>query len=130
MGRPTRCRSPLAASGIGLSDCVGRLVLDLGCGHGVPIFAALMDDGFTVYGIDASPTLAAEFRRRFSQAEVACEAVEDSSFFERTFDGIVAVGLMFLLAPEAGLVMVHEYVDEGESHYYDSVRQAPDAINP
>jgi cyclopropane fatty-acyl-phospholipid synthase-like methyltransferase len=154
----------------------GTSILDLGCGHGVPISAALMDDGFTVYGIDASPTLAAAFRRRFSQAEVACEAVEDSSFFERTFDGIIAVGLMFLLPPEAqrrlicrvapalnpggrflftaptqpatwtdmltgrkslslgdqaykaalleaGLVLLDEYVDEGENQYYDSVRQ-------
>lgn len=75
----------------------GASVLDLGCGHGVPVSATLVDGGFAVCGIDASPSLLAAFRARFPQAEVACEAVEDSAFFGRTFDGIVAVGLVFLL---------------------------------
>jgi len=75
----------------------GASILDLGCGHGVPISAALMDDGFDVYGIDSSPSLIATFRHRFPGAHVACEAVEDSSFFCRQFDVIIAVGLMFLL---------------------------------
>jgi cyclopropane fatty-acyl-phospholipid synthase-like methyltransferase len=78
----------------------GASILDLGCGHGVPISAALIKDGYIVYGVDASPSLAAEFQRRFPLAQVACEAAEDSSFFRRTFDGIVAIGLMFLLAAE------------------------------
>lgn len=59
-----------------------------------------MDDGFIVYGIDASRSLIAEFRRRFPQATVACEAAEDSTFFGQTFDGIIAIGLFFLLSPE------------------------------
>ena len=75
----------------------GASVLDLGCGHGLPISMALIDDGFVVYGVDASPSLTAAFQRRFPRADVACEAVEDSRFFGRTFDGVIAVGLMFLL---------------------------------
>ena len=78
----------------------GASILDLGCGHGVPIAAALMKDGFRVDGIDASPSLIAEFSRRFPQARVACEGAEESSFFQSTFDGIIAIGLMFLLAAE------------------------------
>jgi SAM-dependent methyltransferase len=78
----------------------GASILDLGCGHGVPISMALMNDGFVIYGVDASPSLTAAFRHRFTHAHVACEAVEDSPFFGRTFDGIVAVGLMFLLPAE------------------------------
>lgn len=72
-------------------------ILDLGCGHGVPISMALIDDGFVLYGVDASPSLTAAFRSRFPHAQVACEAVEDSRFFGRRFDGVIAVGLMFLL---------------------------------
>ena len=72
-------------------------MLDLGCGHGVPLAMALIDDGFSVYGIDASPTLTAAFRSRFPHAHVACEAVEDSGFFARTFDAVLAIGLIFLL---------------------------------
>lgn len=75
----------------------GASILDLGCGHGMPISAALMDDGFVVYGIDASPSLIATFRSRSPRAHVACEAAEDSSFFGRKFDAVIAVGLMFLL---------------------------------
>ncbi len=78
----------------------GASILDLGCGHGRPVSMALINDGFVLYGVDASPSMVAEFRRRFPQAQVACEAVEDSRFFGRTFDGIVAVGLMFLLPAE------------------------------
>lgn len=78
----------------------GATILDLGCGHGVPLLRALMHDGFMVYGVDASPSLTDAFRRRFPDAHVACEPVEESSFFDRTFDGILAVGLIFLLHPE------------------------------
>jgi cyclopropane fatty-acyl-phospholipid synthase-like methyltransferase len=53
-----------------------------------------------VYGIDASASLTAAFRRRLPHAHVACEAIEGSRFFGRTFDGVIAVGLMFLLPGE------------------------------
>lgn len=77
----------------------GAAVLDLGCGSGVPISEALLDEGCEVFGVDASPALVAAFRRRFPQAQVACESVEESRFFDRTYDGVVAIGLLFLLAP-------------------------------
>lgn len=72
-------------------------VLDLGCGNGVPVSGALIEEGFTVYGVDASETLVADFRRRFPGAAVECSPVEDSLFFNRTFDAALAWGLMFLL---------------------------------
>jgi len=62
---------------------------------------ALVDDGFAVSGIDASPTMVAASRRRLPQVPVACEAVEDSPVFGRTFDGILAWGLIFLLPAES-----------------------------
>lgn len=79
----------------------GAPVLDLGCGSGVPVSEALLDAGCEVFGVDASPALVAAFRRRFPQAQVVCEPVEESRFFGRTYDGVVAVGLLFLLAPDA-----------------------------
>ena len=42
----------------------------------------------------------AEFRRGFPDAEAACEAAETSALFHRSFDGAVAIGLLFLLPPE------------------------------
>ncbi|WP_426754725.1 class I SAM-dependent methyltransferase [Myxococcus sp. Y35] len=79
----------------------GDVVLDIGCGSGVPIAEVLLAAGFRVFGVDASPTLVAAFRRRFPAAEAACEAAQDSVFFGRRFDAAVAIGLIFLLRPEA-----------------------------
>ncbi len=79
----------------------GSSILDLGCGFGAPISQALIDDGFVIYGVDASSSLIREFRRRFPDVNVACEAVEDSRFFDRTFDGVIAVGLLFLLSEDS-----------------------------
>ncbi|MGZ5201546.1 MAG: class I SAM-dependent methyltransferase [Telluria sp.] len=79
---------------------VGGDVLDIGCGSGVPISSTLKEEGLQVFGIDASPTLVSMFRRRIEGANAACETVQESSFFGRTFDGVVAVGLMFLLSED------------------------------
>lgn len=75
-------------------------ILDLGCGTGIPISKVLIDEGMTVYGIDASPTMVKTFRQNFPDVPVVCEAVEDSLFFDRKFEGIIAWGLMFLLPKE------------------------------
>jgi 2-polyprenyl-3-methyl-5-hydroxy-6-metoxy-1,4-benzoquinol methylase len=56
-------------------------ILDLGCGHGVPISQTLIEEGFTVFGVDASGTLIAAFRKCFPNAFVECAGVEDSEFF-------------------------------------------------
>src|SRR5260221_698156 len=69
-------------------------LLDLGCGTGIPISKVLMDEGMTVYGVDASPTMVKAFQQNFPNAPVANEAAEDSLFFNRKFDGIVAWGLL------------------------------------
>ena len=79
----------------------GAAVLDIGCGSGVPISTTLSDEGCTVYGIDASARLVAAHKSRLPDAHIACEAIEDSRFFDRTFDGVIAVGLLFLLPAEA-----------------------------
>ncbi|HSR67120.1 MAG TPA: class I SAM-dependent methyltransferase [Acidobacteriota bacterium] len=79
----------------------GTAILDLGCGHGVPVSRALLDDGFTIYGVDASPSLAEAFGKRCPEGQVVCEPVEKSSFFDRKFDAALASGLMFLLPAQA-----------------------------
>ena len=86
----------------------GGAILDLGCGNGVPISRTLIENGFVVYGVDASTSMTAAFGERFPQAHIACEAVEDSSFFGRKFDGVVAWGLVFLLPAEAQLALIQK----------------------
>ena len=84
----------------------GASVLDLGCGTGVPISQVLIERGFKLYGVDASPTIVAAFRARFPGTPVECAAVEQSDFFARSFDGVVAWGLIFLLDPEVQRTLI------------------------
>lgn len=86
----------------------GGDVLDVGCGHGAPISEALVDEGLNVYGVDASPSMIAAFRARFPHAPAELSAVEDSRFFDRRFDGVIAWGLVFLLAPETQANLIHK----------------------
>ncbi len=83
-------------------------VLDLGCGTGIPISKVLMDEDMTVYGIDASRTMVKTFRQNFPDAHIACEAAEDSLFFNRTFDAIVSWGLLFLLPRETQEIIIQK----------------------
>jgi len=83
-------------------------VVDVGCGSGVPIAQTLIEDGFTVSGIDASPQLIAAFRRRFPGMQTACEAAQDSAFFHQTFAGAVSIGLLFLLHANDQHRVLHE----------------------
>ncbi len=111
----------------GRSLAAGASILDLGCGSGVPVSQALMNDGFIVYGVDASPSLIAAFRRRFPHAHAACEAVENSRLFGRTFDGIVAVGLMFLLSADAQRDLIRRVglaLDQGGRFLFTSPAQS------
>ena len=78
----------------------GSVVLDLGCGTGIPVTKILLEAGLNVYAIDASPKMVADFRQHFPDVPVACESVERSLFFNRNFDGIISVGLMFLLSEQ------------------------------
>lgn len=75
-------------------------IVDVGCGSGMPIGQALVEDGYALHGIDASPTLLAAFRCRFPSAPSACEVAQHSRFFDRSFDAAVSVGLLFLLSAD------------------------------
>lgn len=83
-------------------------VLDLGCGTGIPVSMVLIDEGMRIYGIDASPTMVKAFQQNFPNNPVACEAVEDSLFFNRKFDAIIAWGLIFLVPAEAQKVVIQK----------------------
>ena len=82
-------------------------VLDLGAGSGLPLTKLLLDEGVTVYAIDASPTLVTAFRQQFPAVTVACESVEESTFFGRRFDAVLGWGLWFLLPEATQLDLLH-----------------------
>ena len=162
---------------------LGAAVIDLGSGPGFPITEILVSEGLNVYAVDASPSFVEAFRRNLPGIPVACEAVEDSTFFDRTFDAVITWGLMFLLPAEAqrrlihriadvlvpggrllftscaeplvwndamtglesrslgaveyrsqlkevGLLVIREYEDEGENHYFDALKSASADSSP
>lgn len=79
----------------------GAAVLDLGSGPGEPSTRILREAGLTTYAVDASPKMAAAFRARFPGVPIERNTAEASGFFGRTFDGVIAWGLLFLLEPAA-----------------------------
>lgn len=87
----------------------GAAVIDVGCGSGLPLTEVLVAAGLDVYGVDASPSLVAAFRRNLPNTPVACEAVETSSFFNRSFDAVLCWGLMFLLSPETQRLLLQQF---------------------
>jgi len=86
-------------------------VIDLGCGTGLPITKVLVSEGLKVYGVDASPSFVEAFRRNLPEIPVACESVLDSGFFNRTFDAVIAWGLMFLLLPNEQRQLIQKMAD-------------------
>lgn len=84
----------------------GSTVLDLGCGTGIPVTNILLEEGLNVYAVDASPKMVEDFRQNFPAVPVACEPVERSAFFHRSFDGIIAWGLVFLIPGESQRALI------------------------
>lgn len=81
------------------------VVLEIGCGGGLPITRELVDAGLSVWAIDSSPSLLEEFSRRFPEVDYRCEKVQNSTFFSRSFGAIVAVGVVFLLPEDEQFAM-------------------------
>ena len=102
------CRGSSRSTGIGVKEVRtwartlprGSSVIDLGCGPGFPITAVLVDEGLHVFGADAAPSFVAAFQRNLPGTPITCEAVQESRLFDRTFDAVLAWGLMFLLQAE------------------------------
>lgn len=86
----------------------GAAVLDLGCGFGWPVSHTLQQLGFDIHAIDASAQLVAEFRRQLPTVQVRCETVAESDFYQRSFAGIVAIGLLFLLPAAQQLALLRK----------------------
>jgi len=77
----------------------GATILDIGCGHGEPIAKYLIEQGFDVGGVDASPSLISLCRNRFPDREWL---VADMRTLElgKKFHGLVAWDSCFHLSHE------------------------------
>lgn len=112
----------------------GATVLDLGSGPGEPSTRILHEAGLTTYAVDASPTMVAAFRDRFPGVQIERNTVESSDFFGRTFDGVIAWGLLFLLEPAAQAHVIEKVaraLEPGGRFLFTAPRQPlewPDAM--
>ncbi|MEM1151185.1 MAG: class I SAM-dependent methyltransferase [Pseudomonadota bacterium] len=75
----------------------GSSIIDVGAGHGLPVTQALVDAGLDVYAIEPAPTLFSALRHALPGICAACEPAETSTFFDRQFDAVISIGLIFLL---------------------------------
>jgi cyclopropane fatty-acyl-phospholipid synthase-like methyltransferase len=89
----------------------GSSVIDIGCGPGFPITVVLVEEGLQVFGVDAAPSFAATFKHNLPGTPILCESVLESRFFDRTFDAVLSIGLMFLLKAEEQHHLIRRFAD-------------------
>ena len=89
----------------------GSSIVDLGCGPGFPITVVLVEEGLHVFGVDAAPSFVAAFQRNLPGTPITCEGVQESRLFDRTFDAVLAIGLMFLLTAEEQHRLIQRFAE-------------------
>lgn len=77
----------------------GAAVLDLGCGSGQPVARHLIETGYSVTGVDSSPTLIDRCRLRFAGQDWIVGDMRDLHLGRR-FGGIIAWNSFFHLTPD------------------------------
>ena len=88
------------ATALASSISRGALLLDVGCGNGVPISRALLSAGHRVVGLDSSSAMLARYKQNCPEAFAVRGIVESCPFADGVFDAAVAWGVMFHLNPE------------------------------
>jgi hypothetical protein len=61
--------------------------------------------------VDAAPSFVAAFQHNLPGIPIVCEPVLESSFFNRTFDAVLSIGLMFLLNAEEQHHLIRRFAD-------------------
>jgi SAM-dependent methyltransferase len=80
------------------------VVLDIGCGMAEPIARYLLESGFSVVGIDSSPSMIDTCRTRFPASEWIVADMRQLQL-DRRFDGLIAWDSFFHLHAEAQRAM-------------------------
>lgn len=68
----------------------GAMVLDLGCGCGIPVARRLVSHGFGVVGVDLSPVQIERARRLVPEADFRWADMTELDFPTESFDAIVS----------------------------------------
>lgn len=84
----------------------GSLVLDIGCGNGVPITRSLLNGRHRVVGLDSSSAMLAQFTQNCPEAFAIRGVVQSSPFADCVFDAAIAWGVMFHLRPQDAITAI------------------------
>jgi SAM-dependent methyltransferase len=76
---------------------VGSLILDVGCGNGVPVADALMNAGYRVVGLDSSAGMLAHCQANLPGAPIVRGDARRCPFVSGGFDAAISMGMMFHL---------------------------------
>jgi len=71
----------------------------------------LIEEGLEVFGVDAAPSFVAAFQQNLPGTPVVCESVLESSFFNRKFDAVLSIGLIFLLRADEQRRLIQRFAD-------------------
>lgn len=84
----------------------GTPIVEIACGGGYPITQVLVDSGLAVWAIDTSPTLLRQFRLRFPTIPTQCASALNSTYFGRTFEAVISIGLVAFLHEDEQLALL------------------------
>ena len=68
----------------------GAVVLDIGCGGGVPVLKTLVEKGYTAKGIDFSKGMLEQAKKNVPEAELILGDVMKTEFEDDSLDGIIS----------------------------------------
>lgn len=68
----------------------GSKVLDVGCGAGFPVTRFLVDEGFSVIGVDISKEMLSLAKKHVPEATFIKSDMSEMSFSDNFFDGLVS----------------------------------------
>lgn len=103
----------------------GGSVLDIGCGGGAPIAAALIGKGFAVTGLDSSAPLLGLCRERFPDGDWILGDMRQMAL-GRTFDGLIAWDSFFHLDHDAQRAMFPRFAAHAGSRAALMFTSGPD----
>ncbi|MGH7557216.1 MAG: class I SAM-dependent methyltransferase [Gemmatimonadota bacterium] len=102
-------------------------ILELGCGHGIPISRFLIQSGFELFAIDSSVRMISRFRATFPDTRAQRATIQESDFFNTSFDAVVAWGVLLHLTGDehAGAVAkVSEHLVAGGRFFFTAADEA------